>query len=110
MTQRYQQCFLLLIFCVLASPAVAISIEPGQWKMDIAMTMPMMPEQKRSHTDCIEEAEFDPEDIAMDPNSACQVRDIVEEGNSLSWGMDCPGVEGTQTGSWTFVSHGDSIS
>lgn len=100
----------LLLF--VSAQAAAVSIEPGQWETTSTVTLPIMP-QPQVHTSqqCMEEAEFDPEDFNTDPDVPCELENVREEGNTISWDLTCPDPsgEGNVTGSMEFTSHGDSV-
>ncbi len=98
----------------MAAPALVlakgVAVTPGLWEMSMSMTMPMMPApQERSYTECVEEAELDPEDFQMDQETPCDVNDMVVEGKTISWSLACPGPMGTTEGQWSFTSEGDSM-
>lgn len=91
--------------------AEGVSIQPGQWEMTSTMTMTMMPQPRtQTSTECITESELGPEDFNMDKNSPCDITNLVVDGNTISWDINCPieGAPPTQ-GHWQFTSSGDEI-
>jgi hypothetical protein len=101
----------MLICCTSVSFAEGVAVEPGKWEMTMTMEMSMLPApQTRTSTECIEQDELSPEDFNMDEDSPCNISDMVIDGNTVSWAINCPGPTGGEmTGSWSFTSHGDSI-
>ena len=92
--------------------AAGISIEPGMWEMTTTLNMPMMPApQTTTVSECIEDAEFDLDDMSteeLDPN--CSMTSEQVDGSTAKWVMDCP-VEGggTSHAEWRITSAGKTI-
>lgn len=92
--------------------ADGLAIDAGKWEMTSTMTMTMMPTpQTNTVTECIKENEINPETINMGEENPCAISDVKNDGDSISWSINCP-VEGgmVMTGTWEMTSKGDSIS
>lgn len=91
--------------------ADGVSIDPGEWEMTTTMTMSMMPQpQTNTVKECIEESELSPEDFDMDEDNPCNITDVVIDGDTASWSINCPVENGmVMEGKWEFTSNGDSI-
>jgi len=91
--------------------AAGVSIEPGQWEMTSTVTMTMMPQpQINTVNECIKDNEINPESFNMDQDNPCDITDMMVDGNTARWSINCA-TEGGQVmqGQWEFTSNGDSI-
>ena len=92
--------------------AAGIAVEPGMWEMTTTLNMPMMPApQTTTVSECIEEAEFNLDDMSteeLDPN--CSMTSEQVDDSTAKWAMDCP-VEGGGTShmEWRITSGGTTI-
>jgi hypothetical protein len=103
-------CIMGALLASSAAWAKGVSVEPGLWEMKMTMTMPMMPApQVRSSTECVEEDELDPEQFQMEGESPCSFGDVVVDGDTVAWTLECPSDMGSMTGEWSFTSEGDSM-
>jgi len=86
--------------------AAGVAIEPGQWQIKSAMTMPMIAGE-RSHelSQCIKTDTIDPVEM-MGNNNECQVTEQNVSGNTVTWKMSCNTQDGPATGSGSFTSEG----
>ena len=91
--------------------AAGISIEPGMWETNMTMEMSMMAQpQVHSSNECIRESELNPEDFNMDENSPCDIAEVVMDGNTVSWAINCPAASGmAMEGQWSMTSNGDTL-
>jgi len=88
--------------------AAGIPIEPGQWQIKSAMTMPMIAgERAHELTQCIKKDTIDPVEM-MGNDNECQVTEQDVSGNTVTWEMTCNTQEGPATGSGSFTSEGSS--
>jgi hypothetical protein len=93
-----------------AAPAWALKVEPGQWETDFTFTVPFMAEpQTRTDSQCIEETEFDMEDLLNDPDNPCQMTIVENSDSVLKMEMNCPTPQGQVTGFWNVRSDGDTM-
>lgn len=92
--------------------AEGVSIQPGMWEMTTTMTMSMMPQpQTNTVNECINEDEINPESFNMDEDNPCNITEVVINGNTARWSINCPTEAGpAMEGQWEFTSNGDSIS
>jgi len=92
--------------------ADGLSIEPGKWQMTSTVEMSMMGQpQVHSSTECLSESELNPEDFNMDKDSSCDISEMLVNGNTASWSINCAAQGGMQMkGQWEMTSEGDSIS
>lgn len=99
-----------LLFAGSAS-AAGIAIDPGQWEMTTTMTMSMLPEpQIETALECIEEDILDPETYDMEEDNPCSIGDVVIDGNTAHWSINCPAENGqVMNGQWEVTSHGDTL-
>ena len=102
---------LTAMFFTITSSAGGVSIEPGQWEMTTTMTMSMMPQpQVTTVKECMKESELNPEDFNMDEDNPCNISDLLINGNTARWSINCPTEGGpVMKGSWEFTSKGDTI-
>lgn len=91
--------------------AAGVAIQPGLWEMTSTMTMTMLNQpQTNTVKQCIEEDQLDPDSFNMEQDTTCKTSDVVIDGNTARWSIDCPTEMGTaMTGQWEFTSAGDSI-
>jgi hypothetical protein len=90
--------------------AKGVEVEPGLWEMTMTMEMPMMPvPQVRTTTECIEENEINPDAFQMQEDSPCTIGDVVVDGDTITWTLQCPSDMGLMAGKWSFTSQGDSM-
>jgi len=103
-------CVVMMFFADMAN-AKGVSIDPGMWEMTMTMTMTMMPQpQTTTEMECIEENEINPEDFNMDEDNPCDITDMVIDGRTARWSINCPTEAGmVMKGQWEFTSKGDSI-
>ena len=100
----------LLTASSLAWAAEGISMTPGKWEMKMTMEMSMLPQpQTHTSTECITEAELNPQNFNMDQNSPCERGEPEIDGNTVRWDISCTAPAGPMTGSWEFTSTGDSV-
>ena len=100
----------LLLQSGFALAAVGVQMTPGSWEMTMTMKMSVMPNpQTKTQLVCIEDEEFTPQDFNNTQKSPCELSDIEVDGNTMSWGVSCPGQSGNMTGNWVFTSNGDSV-
>ena len=99
---------------VFSASAIAegVSIDPGEWEMTSTITMSMMPQpQTTTVKECIKEPELNPEDFNMDEDNPCNISEVVIDGDTASWSINCPTEGGpVMEGRWEFTSGGDTIS
>lgn len=101
---------LTAMFFSITAIAEGVSIDPGNWEMTTTMKMTMMPQpQTTTVEECIKEPELNPEDFNMDEDSPCNISDVVINGDTASWLINCPTEGGVMEGKWEFTSAGDSI-
>lgn len=102
---------LVTLFLAGTASGAGVSIEPGQWEMTSTMTMTMMPQpQTTTVMECIEEDELNPESFNVDKDNPCKITDVIIDGNTARWKINCPTEGGPVTeGQWEFTSSGDSI-
>ena len=100
----------LVLVCSVNVFAEGVPMTPGKWEMTMTMEMSMLPApQVKTHTECIEESELDPDTFKMDANSPCDLSDVEIDGNTMRWSISCPGPAGDMKGDWEFTSEGDSV-
>ena len=108
-----QKLIWITILLMLSGPTQAaegVQMTPGMWEMTMTINMSMMPEpQTKTQMECIEEEEFTPQDFNNAQKSPCELSDIEVDGNTMSWGVSCPGPSGSMTGNWVFTSDGDTV-
>lgn len=102
-----------LVTAVLASTASAdgVSINPGLWEMTSTMTMTMMPQpQTTTVKECIKDNKLSPESFNMEEDNPCNVADVIVDGNTARWSINCPTEGGpVMEGQWEITSDGDTI-
>jgi hypothetical protein len=111
---RFHSILIIMTGFFLSGIATAdgLAIDAGKWEMTSTMTMTMMPTpQTNTVTECIKENELNPETINMGEENPCDISDVENDGNSISWSINCPTEGGmVMTGQWEMTSKGDSIS
>jgi hypothetical protein len=111
---RFHSILIIMTGFFLSGIATAdgLEIDAGNWEMTSTMTMTMMPApQTNTVTECIKENVLNPETINMDEENPCDISDVKNDGNSISWSINCPTEGGmVMTGKWEMASKGDSIS
>jgi len=102
---------LATVFIAGSAHAAGVSIQPGQWEMTSTMTMTIMPQpQINTVHECIEENEISPDNFNMDQDNPCDITDVMVEGNTARWSINCPTESGmVMEGQWEFTSLGNSI-
>lgn len=95
----------------LATPAMALKVEPGLWETTFTMTLPFMPNpQVRTQTECVEESDVDLDTFVDDEDNPCDAEVVVDNDELLSVRMTCPGPQGGADGFWKIASTGDTVS
>jgi hypothetical protein len=90
--------------------ADGVPIEPGQWHIKTAITMPMVSgERLHEITECIDTDTIDPLKM-MGPNNECQIASQNIDGDTVSWEMSCNIDGGQATGTGSFTSEGSTAS
>jgi hypothetical protein len=90
--------------------AHAIKLEPGKWQMQFDGSGDMNGTlMSRKTVECITEADYDPTRAAMMADSSCSVVDMKEDGNTVTWQVECeggnPGMPAVH-GDGKFISEG----
>ncbi len=104
-------CILAALFSASVN-AKGVPIKPGLWEFTTTVSMPMLPQPRvDTTTECVEEDELSPEKFNQDQDTPCDITNVVQSGNTISWSMFCPTGAGTMMqGQWKFTSFGSSIS
>ncbi|HUT41948.1 MAG TPA: DUF3617 family protein [Gammaproteobacteria bacterium] len=94
-----------------ATGVQAIQLEPGKWEMQFDGFNPMNGSQmSRKTIECIAEREHDPVQLAGMADGMCDVSNLQERGNTVTWHMTCGGAAGAgmpmMQGDGHFVSQG----
>lgn len=96
------------ILAIASAQAVAagVPIEPGQWQIKTAMTMPMISgERLHELTQCISTDSIDPVEM-MGNSNECEVTEQDVSGETVTWKMSCNTPDGPASGSGSFTSEG----
>jgi hypothetical protein len=79
------------------------ALQPGQWQMDMTMTLPDQPPRNASRRVCLtpEDAVLSAGKMAASSQGQCQVRDFVAAGGRVSYTMVCGKPPQQMTGKYT---------
>lgn len=107
---RYTALTAAMAGVLLAAPAWALKVEPGQWETEFSFTMPYVAEpQTRTDSQCITDAEFDIEEMLNNEENPCEMTIVESSDSELRMEMTCPTPQGSMTGFWNVRSSGDSM-
>ena len=71
-----------------ATPALAMDIDTGQWRFTNVSQTPMGP-QESTETTCIDDGTMTPEKF-MEDMDGCTLTDSASTSNAMSWSFSCP--------------------
>jgi len=92
--------------------ADGIPIKPGKWEMNSTVKAPTMPEPTLSTMmQCLTEDQLSPEAMASEglPEN-CTMKATQIDGDTMTWGMNCPIGATEMVGTWKATSTGKTIS
>lgn len=98
---------IVVVALALALPLAAFAdhkiMHPGQWEVTVTMQMVGMPYQIPPQTvsKCVKPEDVkDPKEIILSNNKdkRCQITNVKETGNKVSWSMACKGERGSGSG------------
>ncbi len=99
----------LMMFFILNTISFALDFNPGQYEITSQVEMPGMPSPipPQTMTHCLTEQDPVPNQGAA--NQDCNITDLVTQGNTISWKMECSqqGQKMESTGQMTYK--GDSF-
>jgi len=87
-------------------------INPGKWEITTETEMvggPGMNVPAMTHTQCLEGGSPVPQGKTA-PQQECQVTDVVQNGDTVSWKITCSGQSGEMEGSGEVTYSGDTMS
>jgi hypothetical protein len=114
-----QPVLLLLVACFAAlliagsAQAGGPNLEPGKWEITTKVKIPGMPAEMANrefvHTQCLTEEDFVPRG-SQASSGDCEIRDINQRGNTVTWTMHCSTGQGDMDGEGRIVYSGDTFS
>jgi hypothetical protein len=103
--------FLIAVFLFFALSFNAVwsdpQMTPGKWEITTKTEMAGMPPQILTHTQCITSEDIVP--MSRNANKECQVTDIKNQGNTVSWKISCGGQHGGMNGTGSVTYSGDTM-
>ena len=100
---------LSLLLCVEVAWA-RINLNPGKWKITTKTEMTGMGNIDMApitHTQCLTEADLVPQ--SKEASNECQISEIHQHGNTVSWKIICSGQGGQMVGTGQVTYNGDSL-
>lgn len=100
---------MLLASYPLVSADNGIGLREGEWKITVIFDAPGMPMKMpaNTYTQCITKDQPIPKDEK--PNQVCDIRDINEKGNTVTWTVSCANRGGKMTGKGIVTYDGDKM-
>lgn len=94
---------------VFATPAFAVDINPGNWEHKAVMEVTGMPfaVPPVTTTQCLSEEDTIPKAVGGE-GQECKILDSKEDGNTVSWTIECEGEGGKSTGKGSITYSGDT--
>lgn len=86
------------------------NMNPGKWEITTETEMVGMPGMNVppvTHTQCLKKGELVPQ--SKEASQECQVTDIEQDGNTVSWKIICSGQNGQMEGTGKITYRGDSM-
>ena len=102
---------LILVILLMAGPVGAgLNINPGLWEFTTETQMQgagNMQVPSETHTQCITPDNLVP--MSQSASQECQVSDVVENGDTISWKIVCGGQGGKMEGIGKVTYHGNTM-
>ncbi len=86
------------------------NINPGLWEITTETEMVGMPGMKvppQTHTQCLSKEDLVPQ--SKEASKECQITDIHQSDNTISWKIICSGKNGSMEGTGKITYLGDSL-
>ena len=86
------------------------NINPGLWEITTEIEMVGMPGMKvpsQTHTQCL--SKEDPVPQSKEASKECQITDVHQNDNTISWKIICSGKNGSMEGTGEITYLGDSL-
>ncbi len=111
-------CLFLSLVCIgifLLSGSVSAggpNLEPGKWEITTKVNIPGMPAEMANrefvHTQCLTEEDFVPRG-SQSRSGDCEIRDMKQKGDTVTWTMHCNTGQGKMTGKGRITYSGDTF-
>ena len=86
------------------------NINPGLWEITTETEMVGMPGMKvppQTHTQCLSKEDLVPQ--SKEASKECQITDVHQSDNKVSWKIICSGKNGSMEGTGEMTYNGDSL-
>jgi len=110
MVKRFLSLVLVFAFTLSFGTAMAgPNMNPGKWEITTETEMVGMPMSVPpvTHVQCITEEDLVPQ--SKEASNECQVTDVKEDGDTVSWKIKCSGQGGQMDGTGTITYSGDTM-
>ena len=84
------------------------NMNEGLWEITTKMQMQGMDMPPAKHTQCITKSDLVPQG-SQQPGQECEITDVKESGNTVTWTMKCIGQGGEVIGTGKITYSGDSF-
>lgn len=86
------------------------NINPGLWEITTETEMVGMPGMNvppQTHTQCLSQEDIVPQ--SKEASKECQIKDVHQSDNTVSWKIICSGKNGSMEGTGEITYNGDSM-
>ena len=97
---------MIMAFCA-GSAWAGPRMNPGKWEITTGVEMAGMPPSSETHIQCITNEDMVP--VSSEGHQQCQISDITQNGNTVSWKISCGSEEQRMDGTGQVVYSGDTM-